>query len=227
MRSSICAAFFVLAFTATAFCQRPGVKGPAEVAVPVGRLARVPIELEGDEFRYAFLGEDSDAFREFDPDPRRVVLRVVGYTPRIVYVVAYARKGEALSDPLIVKVTIGNPEPVPVPPPVPPPGPTPPPPTPAKDAAWLIVLSDQANDDPKIAAVISDVGFRKAIEGYGLKFRAYDSKGDSAKRLGYLEHAKTFPAYLLISKSGAVVGVGTLPDNASTATDTIRKAVGK
>lgn len=228
MRQAFRAAFLVLAVASTAIAQRPQVKGPAEVNIPIGRLARVPLELEGDEFRYAFLGDDSDAFREYDPDPKRVVLRIVGYTPRVVYVVAYARKGETLGDPFVVKVTIGNPgPPEPIPPPVPPPGPTPPPPTPVKDAAWLIVLADQQNDDPKIAAVIADVGFRKAVEGYGLKFRAYDSKGDSVKRLGYLEHAKTFPAYLLISKAGAVVGTGTLPDNASAATEAIRKAVGK
>jgi hypothetical protein len=98
-------------------------KGPESITVPVGRLASVPLSVDADECDYVILGSDCDGLREYDPAPKKLRIRVIGYAPGTAYVVVTSQKGGKLEAPFVVKVTF---EGKPVPPPDPPtPNPTP------------------------------------------------------------------------------------------------------
>ena len=102
------------------------VKGPQEITVPVGRLASVPIVLDADESDYVILGSNVDGLREYDPDPRKLRLRVIGYEPGVAYIVVSSQKGGKLQPVYTCVVRVGGgpgPAPVPPVPPVPPPEP--------------------------------------------------------------------------------------------------------
>lgn len=96
------------------------IKGPQEVTVAVGRLASVPLAVDGDESDYQVLGSDVDAFREYTPDPKQIRLRLIGYAPGTSYVVVASTKGGKLQPLFTVKVTVTGSGPTP-----PGPGPTP------------------------------------------------------------------------------------------------------
>jgi hypothetical protein len=75
---------------------------PASVTVPPGRMATVQMAYEGDDFRYQ-VSPNLDSFREYDPDPKKVRLRVIGYPAADGQsyqgqVIAVAAKAGKLSD---------------------------------------------------------------------------------------------------------------------------------
>jgi len=109
----------LLLFAAPAWGQK--VTLPPEVKVQPGRLAAVTVEWEGDDLKYVTPPE-LDVFREFDPDVKKVRLRLIGYAAGKYTIVAVAAK----SDPLVANkarlsefatciVVVGTPAP-PVPP---------------------------------------------------------------------------------------------------------------
>lgn len=63
----------------TQFASGQTITMPAEVKVPVGRLAAVPIQYDGDEIKF-IAPTDMDVFREYDPDPKSLRLRLLAYT---------------------------------------------------------------------------------------------------------------------------------------------------
>jgi hypothetical protein len=202
-------------------------RGPAEVTVPVGRLASVPVTVDADEADYLILGADCDGLREYDPDPKRLRLRVIGYSPGVAFVVVTAQKGGKLLLATVVKVTFLGTGPTPTPPgPTPPPVPPDPKP-PAKDALWVVLIADQDHDSPATAAVVASDRFRQQLAGWGLKFKVYDKASPAVRDKGYLAHAKEFPALVVLDKDGRVVGVSRCPDTDAGAIDVIRKAVGR
>lgn len=127
MHAKTLSAMVALLVLAAAACAQ--VKGPTEITVPVGRLAAIPLTIEGDEADYAILGSELDGLREYDPDPKKLRLRVIGYTPGTAFVVVTSAKSGKLQPLFVVKVTVHGqgPQPQPVPPG---PGPTPDPPKP-------------------------------------------------------------------------------------------------
>jgi hypothetical protein len=168
------------------------VKGPDAITVPVGRLATVPLTVDADEADYLILGADCDGLREYDPDPKKLKLRIIGYSPGVAWVVVNSAKGGKLCPPCVVRVTFeGKPTPPPEPPapPIPPPGPPPDPPKPVpQSAAWVVLIADQDADTPGVAAVVASPKFRKALADWGLKFRLYDKGSPAVRDKGYLAH---------------------------------------
>ena len=204
------------------------VRGPAEVTVPVGRLASVPVTVDADEADYLILGADCDGLREYDPDPKKLRLRVVGYAPGVAFVVVTAQKGGKLLAPTVVKVTFQGTGPAPIPPPGPTPPPVPPEPKPpAKDALWVVLIADQDHDAPAVAAVVASERFRQQLATWGLKFKVYDRSSPAVRDKGYLAHVTEFPGLLVLDRDGRVVGAGRCPDTDAGAIDMIRKAVGR
>lgn len=112
-------ALALLLFASAAFGQ--SVKMPADVNVPVGRLASIQIQYEGKSFQYLVVGGQVDAFREYEPTPGVVRLRIVGYAPCEAHVVAIAAEADRAA---VAQCTVTVGEPTPPIPPVPP-GPTP------------------------------------------------------------------------------------------------------
>ena len=101
----------LLATAATA----QSVKLPESVAVAPGRLATAAVEFDGEDVRWR-ISADLDVFREYDPDPRQIRLRIIGYAPGRYELTAIACKGGKLSEFAVCVITIGNPAPPPPPP---------------------------------------------------------------------------------------------------------------
>lgn len=120
MRATSLLATILLALPAAA-----QVKGPQDITVQVGRLASVPLTVDGDESDYQVLGDQVDAFREYSPDPKQIRLRLIGYAPGTSYVVVSSQKAGKLQPMFTVKVTVVGAAPVPPPVPPTPPGPGP------------------------------------------------------------------------------------------------------
>lgn len=83
---------------------------PAEVKVPVGRLATIKIEFDGDKAKWDVpTGTDIDSFREYDDDPKTVRLRFVSYKPGSFRIVAVTVKDGKLSDFGFCNIIVGTP----------------------------------------------------------------------------------------------------------------------
>jgi hypothetical protein len=117
---------YVMSVVALLLCTLPllgqTVTMPAELKVDNGRLGSVLITYDGEDFRYV---ADSalDVFREYDPDIKKVRLRVIGYKDGTYTIKAIAVKGGKLGEFTDCKVIVGKPAPDPTPGPGP--GPTP------------------------------------------------------------------------------------------------------
>jgi hypothetical protein len=113
----------------------PSVTMPATIQVAAGRLARLQIAYDGDDFQYSAPAA-LDVFREYDPSSQAVTLRLIGYEAGTYDVVAVTCKGGKLSAFGRCAITVGTPVP-----PGPGPGPGPQPPGPAPiPASGLRVL---------------------------------------------------------------------------------------
>ena len=119
-----------------------GVKGPSEIKIPANRLAVVPLEIDADESEHTVVGVDCDAFREYDPDPKKLRLRVIGYKPTVAWVVVSSAKAGKLQPMHRVQITIGD-----GPPPVPPTPPTPVDPVDPELVQLAFVLKNAAVED--------------------------------------------------------------------------------
>lgn len=128
--------------------QAQSVKLPAEVKVATGRMAAVAIDYDGDAIQWDTPPE-LDCFREYDPDPKKVRLRFIGYVPGKYRLLAIACKGSKLSDFAACSIIVG--EPGPTPPPVPP---TPIPPAPIDALLQDVQLEyDRSGDADKRQAL--------------------------------------------------------------------------
>jgi len=197
---------FLLATTASA----QSVKLPDAVAVAPGRLAAVTVEYDGDDLRWR-VSSDLDVFREFDPDPRKIRLRLIGYAPGRYELTAVACKGGKLSDFAVCVITVG----VPAPPP--------PPPPPSQKVAWVIVVEETAERTPQTARVLGDLAFWVRL---GVPWRVYDKDDPVVKSNHYdvtAGRAGGLPAMLLLSDAGDVLKAIKLPAT----TDEVRKEVGR
>lgn len=114
------AAVTLLALVAPAYGQ--SVKLPEKLEVKVGRLAAIDVVWEGDDIRYTASG-DMDVFREYDPDPAKVRLRILVYSAGTYDLKAIACKGGKLSEFAVCLVVADGVPPGPKPPPPPPPPP--------------------------------------------------------------------------------------------------------
>jgi hypothetical protein len=136
------------------------VKGPTEVDIVVGRLKQIPLTIEGDESDYKVLGKDVDALREYDPDPKKLKLRVIGYAPGIAYVVIASAKDGKLQPIHTITVTIGGPAPPN------PPGPTPPTPPVPPGPVDPFVAKLQAAFDKDTSDAAKKAEWKTALRGF-------------------------------------------------------------
>jgi hypothetical protein len=178
MRFSTNLSAFLVLFLGSLACGQ--TRGPAEINVPTGRLASVPIVLDADESDYVILGANVDGLREYDPDPKKLRLRVIGYEPGVAWIVVSSQKGGKLQGVYTCKVIVGGgplppgplpPTPTPPGPTPTPPGPTPPPdppgPAPPIPAAGLHVLMVYEDKElPKLPPGQYSVLYAKAVRDY-------------------------------------------------------------
>lgn len=133
---------FVLALLlAAAPARAQAVKLPEKIEAKPGRLVAVSVDYDGDDVRWD-VPPAFDCFREYDPDPKKVRLRLLAppETPAGDYrLIAVAAKGGKLSPFSVCVVTVpGTPTP-----------PTPPqPPAPTDTLALMIQAAYAADPDP-------------------------------------------------------------------------------
>lgn len=120
--SLIFCAVFCTTFCSTAFGQT--VSLPEKVEVNPGRLASIIIRWDGDDLRW-ICSPEIDVFREYDPDPKVVRLRMIGYEEGSFKLVAITCKENKLSEFASCVIIVGKPGPGPGPNPPPPPPPSP------------------------------------------------------------------------------------------------------
>ena len=175
----------VLALVVVAASAAAQVRGPNDVTVAVGRLASVPLTIDGDESDYQVLGSDVDAFREFTPDPKQLRLRVIGYAPGTAYVVVASVKGGKLQPLYKVTVTVTGPTPPPPPPvpPVPPPDPPTPdsPPPIAGDGFKVLVVFEEKEASTLTTGqqtALYGAETRKWLDANATAYRFYDKDQD-------------------------------------------------
>lgn len=142
MRRKLTATVFAL-FLLACSCLAQSVKLPPEVKVDKGRLAAVKIEWDGDDVKW-IAPPELDVFREYDPDPKVVRLRLIGNKNGKFPLHALAAKGGKLSDPATCYIIVGDVPPDPGPGPKPPDPPVPPDPTPS-EGKWLIMVWESSN----------------------------------------------------------------------------------
>jgi len=143
------------------------VKAPEKVEVPVGRLASITVQWEGDDFKYVTdLG--LDVFREYDPDPKIVKLRCIGYTPGETMIHCIACKGGKLSEFGTCKVVVTGRAPDPTPDPVVP--------DPSDPLYHKLLSAYQAEkpDQQKYKTALSN--FYKAASGFDLSGDLFTAK---------------------------------------------------
>lgn len=146
------------------------VKVPEKVETQVGRLAAITIESDGKETQWVVVPSgEVDAFREYDPDPKIMRVRVISYRNGSYTLVAWTAKGDKPSRPATCVIQVG-PAPVPVPPtpPTPPDPPTPPQPDTPLVASLKAALAKESASDKAKVATFGDICDRTANATAGL-----------------------------------------------------------
>lgn len=87
---------------------------PAKVEVEPGRLAAVKVQWDGDDIRW-IVSPELDVFREYDPNPEVIRLRVQGFTEGKFKIIAITCKDKKLSEFAACEVIVGKPGPEPGP----------------------------------------------------------------------------------------------------------------
>ena len=190
-----------------------------KVEVKAGRMASVTIKADGKATSYVALpNENLDIFREYDPDPAIIKLRLLSYTNGTYYIVA----STTLNDKIAMKtcvVQVGGSVPGPTPPPIPVP------PTPGPDAQLLknlkaVYAADSSPDkETELDALIAlyDQGSvfvktRADLKTYGQVWTAFS---EVAKTLGCSK--KLIAVQQLIQNEMSLAGIPITPSDGGTA----------
>ena len=145
------------------------VELPKTLSVEAGRLGAVAVKYDGDDVKYA-VDPQLDAFREYDPDPKVIRLRVQGFREGTYRVIAVAAKGGRLSDFAVCTVTVGKPvpptPPQPPTPPVPPTPPAPPEPAPIPAEGFRVLTVVETGELSKLAGGQHAALYSKEVRDY-------------------------------------------------------------
>lgn len=101
---------------------------PAKVETQVGRLATVTVESDGKTTQWVVVPPGNiDVFREYDPDPKVIRLRLIAYQNGLYHLVAWTAKGDTPSKAsnAVCPIVVGGVPPAPIPPSPVPPAPNP------------------------------------------------------------------------------------------------------
>jgi hypothetical protein len=90
--------------------QQPSM--PEKLTCAPNRLTQLVIKTGGAQTRWKIFGGEVASFREYDADPSRIVLQVIGYKEGTAYCLAWSAKGDVPSDGALCVITVGTPAPV-------------------------------------------------------------------------------------------------------------------
>lgn len=219
---------------------------PTDITVPVGRLGLVVVDSGGKPVAYEVVGDNLDCFREYDPDPNKIRLRLVGYSTGTAYIVVGVAQDK--SAPLLAncKVTIGNPPvppvpPVPPTPPVPPVPPVPPTPPPIPTVGFRVLILYDSTKLAQMPAAQQNILFSRTFrdllnstcvagtDGKTKEWRIWpvdtDASGESTVWQDALKRPHTSLPWILLS-DGKTGYEGPLPANITDATALVKKYSG-
>lgn len=138
------------------------VKLPDKLTTPPGRLAALKIEYDGDDIRWD-VPPELDVFREYDPDPKVIRLRLIGYAKAdgkayTVRLLAVTTKDKKLSPFAACAITVGGGKPDPDPDPDPKP-----------IAGLKVLILEETADRPKLPSaqqsLLTGKKFRDFLDG--------------------------------------------------------------
>ena len=202
----------ILLLVPTAFGQTISVEDKVEVKN--GRMASVTIKSDGKATNYvAVPHENLDIFREYDPDPTVIKLRLLSYTNGTYYIVA----STTLNDKITTKTCI-----VQVGPATPGPNPVPPPPLPdaqlIKNMKAVYAADSSSEKETELEALIAlyeqgstFVKTRQDLKTYGQVWTAFS---EVAKTLGCSK--KLIAVQQLIQNEMTLAGIPITPADGST-----------
>ncbi|HYF01309.1 MAG TPA: hypothetical protein VEJ18_20470 [Planctomycetota bacterium] len=221
MRSTL-SLLLALALSLPALAQ---VKGPAEVVAPIGRLVSIPLTIDADESDFQIFGADLDGMREYDPDPKKLKLRVIGYSNGEGFVVVSSRTGNKLNPLFLCKVIVGKGGPAPQPPVPPDPGPgpqpNPPPPVPASVVKFLVVVEETGEAVGKRGLWFADKTLAARLKEKGVRWRCVDKDVKNAdgvtppdiERFVDAAAGKPLPRVYLVDERGRELFAGNMPND--------------
>lgn len=98
---------------------------PKELAVPAGRLIPISIPTNGKDCKWVIAGAAVDGFREYDPSPDLIRLRLLRTSKGLAYLIVVNSTEKGITDPVVIPLKESDsPEPNPDPEPEPDPTPT-------------------------------------------------------------------------------------------------------
>lgn len=215
----------LLAVVISAGAEAQTITMPKEVAAPVGRLASVVVKSDGADTKY-FADDGIDVFREYDPDPKVIRLRLIGYKAGTYALRAITCRDNKLSEPALTTVVIGGATEPPVPP-------KPPVDPPAVAPAKLVVLvvEETAAAAATRGALFADpaLAARMAAKGHRWRIADRDVVGPDGKPPADLTRflaataGKPFPQVFLVDEQGRTRVQTDLPTRAADLLDIITK----
>lgn len=164
--------------------QAQSVKVPPKLEATANRLSTLNVEWDGDDIKWTYDDKNLAVFREYDPDSKKIVLKVLPYVNNAILPIKFiVCKDKKLSDFVTTEVVVGKAPPVP-----PPPGPDPPP-DPIDDPltkAYNTALSKETASDKlesvkKLVAVyqeISDNAEKSEVKTWGNVFSMFNQYRD-------------------------------------------------
>lgn len=168
MKKALLIAFLILWGSAVATGQV--VKLPEKVETQVGRLAAISIDSDGKTTNWVVVPPGNiDIFREYDPDPKVIRLRLIAYQNGLYSLVAWTAKGDVPSKAAnaVCPIIVGG---VPPTPPVPP-NPVPPIP-PAPDSTLLkdlrVAYAKESDGDKSLMGAYANTCSKTASAAAGL-----------------------------------------------------------
>lgn len=197
MKPAVSVALFLLLAPA-ALAQT--VKVPPKLEGPAYRLLSLAVESDGKATRW-IASDGLDVFREFDPDPKVIRLRLIAYQDGLYKIHFVTAKGDALSEFATTAVVIGK---------APDPGPGPKPPEPKPDpveptdplfaklkAAWLTEADPKKGEYRK---ALAEVWAAAAKEAQNSAYTTYGAWLQAVRNVS----AKMLPATALTNVRRAI-----------------------
>jgi hypothetical protein len=219
---------------------------PTELNVDKGRLGSLTIVHDGDDIRW-LVPPEVDAFREYDPDVKKIRLRLLPIKDGMFRLSAICVKGSKLSDFNTCTIRVGTvpPPPDPTPPDPTPPGPNPPdPPGPTPGPApiplegFRAIILYESGEVSKLPVAQQNVLYAKSVRDYlnskavvgadgkTKEWRIWDKDVDAASEAKHwqdvLKRPRTKTPWIIIStgKSGYE---GELPDTVDKTLELLKK----
>lgn len=190
---------------------------PEKVVTQAGRMASITITSDGDDTAWTIAPPTNvDVFREYDPSPSTIKLRVLSYTNGVYYIVVSSTKDKKVTQKVCTVIVGTAPDPVPVPDP-----------TPSVDAQLIKNLKAvyAADSDPDKASHLEALTSlyeqgavftktRPDLKTYGQLWKAFQVVADT---LGC--HGKLKGVQQLIANEMTVAGISTNPADGGTNID--------